>query len=229
MKYDTPENPIYPRSEKAAKAGRLIVLYGTFFGRGFFIGGSMEKWVDVKGFVGIYQVSNMGGLRSFKKNPSGRVLSNVNKKGGYLSVVLRGKSKNDIRYVRMHILVAEAFLGRRPSPIHEVNHIDCNKQNNRIGNLEWVTPQENKIHAVKTKPEFLDGMRKWNQETRPTPIAQMSKSGSIIKVFRNSMDAYRETGVCYRNILQVARKDEYKPGLTRKQAGGFGWKFHDKV
>lgn len=47
--------------------------------------------------------------------------------------------------------------------------------------------------------------------------------GAIIREFHNSTEASLKTGVCQRNILQVANKEEYKPGLTRKQAGGFIW------
>jgi len=182
----------------------------------------MELWKDVKGFEGIYQVSNKGRLKSFKASKDGRILSNKNHKGGYLSVVLVCKSR--MKSTRMHRLVAEAFL---PNPENkpEVNHKDGNKQNNRVENLEWVTRKENHRHALKHSPNMLRGMRKYNRFIRPKTIQQFSLDGKLLREFPNAMEAGRITGVCHRNILQVANKDEYKPGKTRKQAGGFVWRF----
>ena len=59
-------------------------------------------------------------------------------------------------------------------------------------------------------------------------ILQFSLGGELIGEYRNAEEAGRNTGVCPRNILQVANKEEYKPGKTRRQAGGFVWKFKDE-
>ena len=182
----------------------------------------IESWKDIPGFEGIYQVSNCGRLASFKVNPQGRVLSNVNATGGYFSVVLRYGGK--VRYTRMHRLVAEAFI---PNPENkpEVNHKDLNKQNTYASNLEWSTYSENVKHAIKAKPEMITGMNHYNQVIRPKRIRQLNLNGDFIAEYRNGTDAAKASGVCSRNILQVAGKDEYKPGLTRKQAGGFIWEY----
>ena len=58
-------------------------------------------------------------------------------------------------------------------------------------------------------------------------IYQYDKDGHFIAEYANSIIASFYTGVCHRNILQVANQDEYKPGMTRKQAGGYVWKFAD--
>lgn len=63
---------------------------------------------------------------------------------GYLQVTLRGK--NGRKTIKVHILVALAFIPN-PNNKPEVNHIDCNKHNNKVTNLEWVTKHENMIHA----------------------------------------------------------------------------------
>lgn len=183
-----------------------------------------ETWKYISGFEGIYQVSNLGRLKSFKAEPNGRVLKNTNANGDYISVVLQYKNK--IRYVRMHRLVAEAFI---PNPENKkcINHKDFNKQNNAVGNLEWVTFKENSAHAAKLKPSMLAGMINYNKFIRPKVILQITLSGLIIAEYPNSIEAQKATSVCQRNILQVASKDEYKPGRTRKQAGGYMWRFRE--
>lgn len=183
-----------------------------------------EEWMDIRGWEGIYQISNYGRLKSFKREKTGVVLSNKNKNGWYLNVVLQTGRRNSRRWsVKIHTLVATHFIGPRPSDKHIVNHKDCDKQNNRADNLEWVTQRENMLHAAVVKPEFLSGMHRHNKFVRPNGIMQFSLDGEFLHCYRNGAEASKATGVCQRNILQVANKTEYKPGLTRKQAGGYIW------
>ena len=186
-----------------------------------------EVWKDITGFEGIYQISSHGRLKSFKASMAGRVLSNVNSGGGYFSVVLRHKEIGP-RYVRMHVLVAEAFIPN-PSSLPEVNHKDHNKQNTHVDNLEWVTRLQSAADAISHNPNIIKGMNHYNQFVRPKTIQQFSLGGQFIAEFANSQLAQDATGVCQRNILQVANQTEYKPGLTRRQAGGFIWRFKDGV
>jgi hypothetical protein len=187
----------------------------------------LEIWKDVKGFEGVYQISNKGRLKSFKKYKEGYILSNKNSKGDYLSVIL--KYGNLERHERLHQLVAEAFIPN-PDPLNktQVNHKDTNKQNNNDWNLEWVTPSENVRHAIKHNPNMIKGMNNYNQFTRPKTILQYTLSEKFVAEYQNSVEAAKATGVCQRNILQVASKDEYKPGMIRKQAGGFIWRYKDE-
>jgi len=187
----------------------------------------MEIWVAVEGFEGVYDISTRGRLKSYKKTKNGRILSTKNSKGDYLAVILRHKDK--VRHVRIHRLVAEAFIKNQdPETKTQVNYLDCNKQNNTPENLEWVTPSENVRHAVRTKPNMIMGMNNYNRYIRPKTIQQFSREGKLIAEYPNSMEANKATGVCHRNILQVASHDEYKPGMTRKQAGGFIWRFKEE-
>ena len=181
-----------------------------------------EVWKNVIGFEEIYQISSFGNLKSFKKNKDGIILKQTNKKGGYFSVVLIFNNK--IKYTRIHRLVAESFI-LNPENKKHVNHIDGNKQNNNVSNLEWNTPKENTNHAISLNPNIIKGIRNYNQNIRPKKIIQKDLNETIIDVFNNAKEASDKTGVCQRNILQVANKTEYKPSIFRKQAGGFKWSF----
>lgn len=99
-----------------------------------------EIWLPIKGYEGMYEVSNLGNVKSLLtfKLIGGRSPS----KKGYLRVNLN----NRIWFV--HRVVAETFLPRIEGK-DQVNHKDGNKLNNSVDNLEWVSNQENRDHAVK--------------------------------------------------------------------------------
>jgi hypothetical protein len=110
----------------------------------------MEQFKEIKGFER-YKVSSFG--RVF--GVSGEEISQRKATNGYLRVNLR---KGDVPYEKptvmaVHRLVAEAFIPEIEGKSY-VNHIDGNKHNNRIENLEWCTPKENSTHAWNTKPEY---------------------------------------------------------------------------
>ena len=90
-----------------------------------------------------YTVSNLGYVVSTKHTKTERHLYGFKTSGGYSRLTLNGK------YASLHRLVATAFLPN-PEGKREVNHIDGNKQNNRVDNLEWATSSENKKHYYRT-------------------------------------------------------------------------------
>jgi hypothetical protein len=101
-----------------------------------------EIWLSMKGWEDLYEVSNFGNVKSLRKNI---ILKKSVDKDGYLIIHLRNGllSKN----YKIHRLVAEVFI---PNPFKKktVNHIDLNKKNNNVNNLEWTTHLENNNHAI---------------------------------------------------------------------------------
>lgn len=185
-----------------------------------------EIWKDIKGFEGFYKISSWGRFISCMGKAKGRIRKNTNKNGWYFTVNLKC-ANGQYHTKRIHRLVAEHFI---PNPLNlpEVNHKDLNKQNNHVNNLEWVDRKMNQNHAFKNKPSMIHGMINYNKYVRPKRIEQFTLDGKLVRVHLNGSDAAKFSGVCQRNILQVANKDEYRPGLTRKQAGGFIWEFKDE-
>lgn len=109
-----------------------------------------EIWKPVPGYEGYYQVSSLGRVKRIKGGKgtvSGSILKNSITNCGYFNVGLSVNSK--LKIVGVHRLVAEAFI---PNPDNkpEVNHINGDKQDNRIVNLEWSTRSENIQHAWMT-------------------------------------------------------------------------------
>ena len=104
-----------------------------------------EIWKDIKGYEGLYQVSNLGNVKSLRRKVYNhyikeRLLNPVIIKKGYLQIKLR--KENNYKHFKVHRLVAQAFI---PNPEGKpiVHHKDHNTLNNIYSNLEWATPQEN--------------------------------------------------------------------------------------
>jgi len=114
-----------------------------------------EKWADIIGYEGLYQVSSLGRVRSldrrvlcrrgdykrYKSTRAGSVLSPGVASNDYLTVSLSSGGEQKTRTV--HSLVLESFVGNRPSKRHECRHLDGDRTNNKLNNLSWGTPEEN--------------------------------------------------------------------------------------
>jgi hypothetical protein len=103
-----------------------------------------EIWKDIEEYEGLYKVSNLGRIASYKYKH--KKICSCNSKKAYPIVTL---CKNlTYKKIRVHVLVAAAFIPN-PENKKEVNHLNGIKTDNRVCNLEWVTPKENMIHCYK--------------------------------------------------------------------------------
>ena len=106
-----------------------------------------EVWADCPGYEGLYWVSNNGRIKTQNWKNTGResILRPITCRKGYLNVGLQKDGK--LKSHKLHRLIALAFVPKIEGK-DQVNHIDGDKQNNHISNLEWVTPKENTRHAI---------------------------------------------------------------------------------
>jgi len=107
----------------------------------------MEIWKNIKGYEGIYKVSQLGNVVRIYKTRVPRLLKPIKHSGGYRRLKLRNNGNDKDVYI--HRLVAEAFLKHNKGDV--VNHIDGDKTNNNVTNLEWVTQRENVSHGNRCK------------------------------------------------------------------------------
>lgn len=183
-----------------------------------------EEWKWIDGYNGLYQISNMGRLKSFHKSKEGIILSNTNKNGWYFTVNLKNSDKKR-KTERIHVLVAKTFIGEIPKGFH-VHHKDGNKQNNIVTNLEIIHPSKHWHETEKNNPNVINGLNNYNRYIKPRKIQQYSKDGILLAEYVNGEVASRMTGICQRNILQVASGEPFNSkGSVRKQAGGYVWKY----
>ena len=183
----------------------------------FCFGGIMQEvWKDVKGYEGLYQISNLGRVRSFIKcnaHPNiPRIISPYKHNSGYLRVDL-GAGENNRQY-SLHRLVASAFVDN-PNNKPCVNHIDGNKHNNAADNLEWVTYSENQKHAFATGLKYC----KYGKEHHNHSIVnQYTKTGEFIKQWFGFCEIERELKFSGSNIHACCNGKQ-------KTAYGYIWRY----
>ena len=145
----------------------------------------MENWKAVNGYEGLYEVSDKGRVKGLKRN---RILKNIVDSLGYVRVSLC--KENKIKAHKIHRLVAEHFL--KPSEYKVVNHIDGNKENNSVDNLEWCSHSANRKHACDTGlAAKKEGRLIMCNETK--------------EVYKGVMSAARHIGISHTMISSILR------------------------
>lgn len=161
-----------------------------------------EIWKDIKEYEGLYQVSNVGRVKRVATN---RVLQPYRNKVGYLLVYLckNGKRKTH----RIHRLVAQSFI-QNPENKPEVNHLDENKINNMVSNLEWSTRKENCNYGTR------------NERLSIPIIATNLKTGES-REFYGSNECARQLSLNNAHITSVLKG-------RLKQTGGYTFQYKEE-
>lgn len=171
-----------------------------------------EIWKDIKDYEGYYQVSNLGRVKSLdhyvntsrgNRIVKSRILKLYDKKG-YFEVVL--SKENKLKYYLVSRLVYSTFNGPIPSGM-QVNHIDEDKHNNRLDNLNLMSPKDNTNWGTHNE-RLSKSKKKW--------VIKLSTNNEILHFYESVDKAKEETGIW--NIASCCRGE-------RKTAGGYVWKY----
>lgn len=163
-----------------------------------------EIWKDIVGYERLYQISNLGRVKSLNYNGTKKekvLKPTLNDNGYYVVYLYKNKRRKTIR---VHRLVAETFISNSKNK-PQVNHKDGNKQNNGVENLEWCTNQDNVRHAVK------NGLCKY---LKPVVCIENNEE------YPSIIEAERKTNIPNSNIVNCCK------GIY-KTAGGYHWKYKD--
>lgn len=173
-----------------------------------------EIWKDVKGYENIYQISNLGNVRSLDRIVNcnggtrlvkGKSLSRCNRGNGYLFVTFgkRGKQHN----MDIHRMVASAFIPN-PNNYEQVNHKDEIKTNNIATNLEWCTPKYNTNYGTAVERRAAKTSKRVNQ----------IRDGKRVKAWRSLSEIKRTTNYSIGNISSCCNG-------KRENAHGYQWEY----
>lgn len=166
----------------------------------------MEIWKPLEGYEGYYKVSSEGRICSWH----GNILKPQKRRHGYLSVWLY--KNGDRKQVSVHRLVAQTFIPN-PDNLLEVNHLDEDKTNNKVSNLQWCDHRYNTNYGTTQRRRIL----KIRNNSRSKPVAMYTKGGELVKVFPSLGEATR-SGFAGGNILHCIQ-GKYS------HAYGYIWKY----
>lgn len=172
------------------------------------------EWRDIKGYPD-YMVSDEGQVYSMKSN---RLLTASKHVGDYRVVSLsRDKKKHTLL---IHRLVYETFVGSVPKGM-QVNHKDEDKSNNRLDNLELLTPKENSNYGTRNQ-RIVESNRQWRKARRKMfgrPVLQYNRDGVLIRRWEAIAEAEKQ-GFCKTGIGRCCRGD-------MKTYKGYRWEYAD--
>lgn len=186
-----------------------------------------EMWKDIPGYESLYKINNIGIVKSLERFVNNghkdilkkeKIRKNHKNKDGYLFIRL---SKNGItKGYSVHRLVAQAFIPN-PNNYPEINHIDGNKLNNAISNLEWCNRTKNVRHSFELGLNKGGMYGKYGKNHHSSKkVAQYDLNNNFISSFESATDSSQRTKVDLSSISKCCLDKQ-------KTAGGYKWKYID--
>lgn len=183
-----------------------------------------EIWKAIEGYEGLYQVSNLGRVRSLGRTIQRRTrwgtTADYSVEGKILKILsssynacyvhlfdMNGKSTNH----KVHRLVAQAFIPN-PNNLSDVNHKDENRKNNNVENLEWMSHVDNCNYGTRNER---------SKTKRSKPVQQLDADENVVAEYPSTIEAERVTGTS-RYQIRMCCNGKYKT------AGGYRWKFKEQ-
>lgn len=174
----------------------------------------IEIWKDINDFIGLYQVSNCGRIKSFKRGKE-KIMKPRKDKDGYLLVNLWKDGKRITK--RVHRLVAEAFLDN-PNNLPCINHKDCNPQNNHVENIEYCDAKYNCNYGSHNE---LLSKAQINNSKKSKTVLQFNFDGTFIKEFPSAHEVKRQLGFDDSSICKCCKN-------IIKQSYGYIWRYKNE-
>jgi len=171
-----------------------------------------EIWKDIEGYENLYQVSNKGRFKSFKKSKDGDLLNPFYDKYGYLNISICRKKQ------KAHRVVAKAFISN-PENKPTVNHINGVHDDNRVENLEWATMKEQIEHSFRTG---LTKKRYGTDNKFSKEVYQYDTNLKLIEKHVSAAEAQRRFGFIKFHIYACCNG-------KRKTTGGYIWSREKKT
>lgn len=173
-----------------------------------------EEWRDVVGYDGKYSVSNNGVVLSNYRFNFGRKIENkiflkpqINPQGYYMNVLYNGNPPH--KHHTVHRLVATAFIPN-PNNLPCINHLDGNKINNAVDNLEWCSYSRNNKHAYDIGLKTASNTEKFGSNSRWSKVVyQLTIDGTFIREWDSLATVEKETGFWKSQICQCANFEKH--------------------
>lgn len=183
----------------------------------------LYEWRPVVGYEGLYEVNNLGEIRSLDKFVNrnggitcmtGRILKAWLNNQGYYIIDLYKDGKR--KHIGVHRLVGQAFIPN-PNSYPHINHLDRNPKNNRVENLEWVTPHLNNSYppTLEYKSQVMT-----NRDDLSKPVLQLTNEGWLFKEWPSTNEIERQLGYFSTTIAECCRGNG-----RHHTAYGFRWEY----